>query len=166
MATFDMTSSATGGVNADSIAAHNSSEKIAYSMEAVLDIASITGYSCTNGDIFQLLEIPANSVILSAGCEVLTAFNGTSPTIDVGTNAGDTIIDGGDAATVAYPAKGTNGATLGTFSALVTTADTIDVKLIASSNDVTSGKLRVWAVVADIADKSAAATSAARDALA
>tara|TARA_A100001388_G_scaffold110932_1_gene81497 strand:- start:90 stop:590 length:501 start_codon:yes stop_codon:yes gene_type:complete len=166
MATFDMTSSATGGVNADSIAAHNSSEKIAYSMEAVLDIASITGYSCTNGDIFQLLEIPANSVILSAGCEILTAFNGTSPTIDVGTNAGDTIIDGGDAATVAYPAKGTNGATLGTFSALVTTADTIDVKLIASSNDVTSGKLRVWAVVADIADKSAAATSAARDALA
>ena len=166
MATFDMTSSATGGVNADSIAAHNSSEKIAYSMEAVLDIASITGYSCTNGDIFQLLEIPANSVILSAGCEILTAFNGTSPTIDVGTNAGDTIIDGGDAATVAYPAKGTNGATLGTFSALVTTADTIDVKLIAASNDVTSGKLRVWAVVADIADKSAAATSAARDALA
>ena len=85
MATFDMTSSATGGVNADSIAAHNSSEKIAYSMEAVLDIASITGYSCTNGDIFQLLEIPANSVILSAGCEILTAFNGTSPTIDVAT---------------------------------------------------------------------------------
>ena len=166
MATFDMTSSATGGVNADSIAAHNSSEKIAYSMEAVLDIASITGYSCTNGDIFQLLEIPANSVILSAGCEVLTAFDGTSPTIDVGTNAGDTIIDGGDAATAGYPAKGTNGAVLGTFSALVTTADTIDVKLIASSNDVTSGKLRVWAVVADIADKSAAATSAARDALA
>lgn len=166
MATFDMTSSATGGVNADSIAAHNSSEKIAYSMEAVLDIASITGYSCTNGDIFQLLEIPANSVILSAGCEVLTAFDGTSPTIDVGTNAGDTIIDGGNAASAGYPAKGTNGAVLGTFSALVTTADTIDVKLIASSNDVTSGKLRVWAVVADIADKSAAATSAARDALA
>ena len=123
MATFDMTSSATGGVNADSIAAHNSSEKIAYSMEAVLDIASITGYSCTNGDIFQLLEIPANSVILSAGCEVLTAFDGTSPTIDVGTNAGDTIIDGGDAATAGYPAKGTNGAVLGTFSALVTTAN-------------------------------------------
>ena len=166
MATFDMTSSATGGVNADSIAAHNSSEKIAYSMEAVLDIASITGYSCTNGDIFQLLEIPANSVILSAGCEVLTAFDGTSPTIDVGLNAGDTIIDGGNAASAAYPAKGTNGAVLGTFSALVTTADTIDVKLIAASNDVTSGKLRVWAVVADIADKSAAATSAARDALA
>ena len=166
MATFDMTSSATGGVNADSIAAHNSSEKIAYSMEAVLDIASITGYSCTNGDIFQLLEIPANSVILSAGCEVLTAFDGTSPTIDVGTNAGDTIIDGGNAASAGYPAKGTNGAVLGTFAALVTDADTIDVKLLASSNDCTAGKLRVWAVVADIADKSAAATSAARDVLA
>ena len=167
MATFDMTSSATGGVNADSIAAHNSSEKIAYSMEAVLDIASITGYSCTNGDIFRLLEVPANSVILSAGCEILTAFNGTSPTVDIGLADADTIIDGGDAATVGYPAKGTNGAALGTFSTLITgTADTIDVTLNASSADVTSGKLRVWAVVVDVADKSAAATSAARDALA
>ena len=166
MATFDMTSSATAGVNTSSIAAHNSSEKIAYSMEATLDIASNYRILLPNGDIFQLLEIPANSVILSAGCEILTAFNGTSPTVDIGLAEGDTIIDGGDAATaLGYPAKGTNGAVLGTFSALITgTADTIDVKLNASSNDVTSGKFRVWAVVADIADKSAAATSAARDA--
>ena len=38
--------------------------------------------------------------------------------------------------------------------------------LNASSNDCTAGKLRVWAVVADIADKSAAAASVDRDVLA
>lgn len=166
MATFDMTTSATAGVSTSSIAAHNSSEKVAYSMEAILDISAITGYSCANGDIFQLLEVPANSVILSAGCEILTVFTGTSVTVDVGLAAGDTIIDAGPTNALAYPAKGTNGATLGTYSALVTTADTIDVKLNASSNDCTAGKLRVWAVVVDVADKSASAASAARDALA
>ena len=168
MATFDMTSSATAGVSTSSIAAHNSSEKVAYSMEATLDIAEFIAAGGTVGsaDVFQLLEIPANSVILSAGAEILTVFTGTSVTVDVGTNAGDTIIDGGPTNALAYPAKGTNGATLGTFSALVTAADTIDVKVIAGSSDCTAGKIRVWAVVADIADKSAAATSAARDALA
>ena len=166
MATFDMTTSATAGVSTSYIAAHNSSEKVAYSMEAILDISAITGYSCANGDIFQLLEVPANSVILSAGCEILTVFTGTSVTVDVGLAAGDTIIDAGPTNALAYPAKGTNGATLGTYSALVTTADTIDVKLNASSNDCTAGKLRVWAVVVDVADKSASAASAARDALA
>ena len=162
MATFDMTTSATAGVSTSSIAAHNSSEKVAYSMEATLDIAEFIAAGGTVGsaDVFQLLEIPANSV------EILTVFTGTSVTVDVGTNAGDTIIDGGPTNALAYPAKGTNGATLGTFSALVTAADTIDVKVIAGSSDCTAGKIRVWAVVADIADKSAAATSAARDALA
>ena len=113
-----------------------------------------------------MLEVPANSVILSAGCEILTIFTGTSVTVDVGINAGDTITDGGPTNALAYPAKGTNGATLGTFSALVTAADTIDVKLIAGSSDCTAGKIRVYAVVVDIADKSAARTAAARDILA
>ena len=113
-----------------------------------------------------MLEIPANSVILSAGCEILTVFTGTSVTVDVGLDEGDTIIDAGPTNALAYPAKGTNGAVLGTFSALVTAANTIDVKLNASSNDCTAGKLRVWAVVADIADKSAAAASVDRDVLA
>ena len=168
MATFDMTSSATAGVSTSSIAAHNSSEKVAYSMEATLDIAEFIAAGGTVGsaDVFQLLEIPANSVILSAGAEILTVFTGTSVTVDVGINGGDTIIDGGPTNALAYPAKGTNGAVLGTFSALVTAANTIDVKLNASSNDCTAGKLRVWAVVADISDKSAAAASVDRDVLA
>ena len=168
MATFDMTTSATAGVSTSSIAAHNSSERIAYSMEATLDIAEFiaAGNTVGSADVFQLLEIPANSVILSAGCEILTIFTGTSVTVDVGITGGDTITDGGPTNALAYPAKGTNGATLGTFSALVTDADTLDVKLIAGSSDCTAGKIRVYAVVVDIADKSASAASVARDVLA
>ena len=170
MATFDMTSSATAGVSTSSIASHNSSERVAYSMEATLDIAEFIAAGGTVGaaDVFQLLEVPANSVILAAGAEILTVFTGTSVTVDVGLNGGDTIIDGGPTNALAYPAKGTNGATLGTFAALIdgSDPDTIDVKVIAGSSDCTAGKIRVYAVVVDIADKSAAAASVDRDVLA
>ena len=171
MATFDMTSSATAGVSTSSIAAHNSSEKIAYSMEATLDIAEFIAAGGTVGsaDVFQLLEVPANSVILSAGCEILTVFTGTSVTVDVGINGGDTITDGGATNALAYPAKAGNGATLGTIGttqALVTAADTIDVTVKAGSSDCTAGKIRVYAVVVDVADKSATAASVDRDVLA
>jgi hypothetical protein len=169
MATFDMTTSATAGVNTSSIAAHNSSERIAYSMEATLDIAEFIAAGGTVGsaDVFQLLEVPANSVILSAGCEILTVFTGTSVTVDVGLTGGDTITDGGPTNALAYPAKGTSGAVLGTFAALVAgNADTIDVTVKAGSSDCTAGKIRVYAVVVDIADKSASAASVVRDALA
>ena len=57
---------------------------------------------------------------------------------------------------LAFLAGGTNGQTMlvntgaaNTFTAHVTTTDTIDVKLIASSADVTSGILRVMACCID-----------------
>ena len=98
MATFDMTSSATAGVSSNSIAALPASRDgmNMRMVEAILDIEKITDYSCTNGDIFQLLEIPANTMVLFAGAEVLKAFNGTSPTVDIDFAAGDDIVDGGD----------------------------------------------------------------------
>ena len=160
MATFDMTSKATAGVDSDTIAAATSRHAAMgmYMREARLDIAKMVedGYSCTNGDIFQLLEIPANTLVLFAGAEVETAFNGTSPTVDIDFAAGDDIVDGGDVSSAGFLASGTNGqsmvvntAAADTFTAHVTTTDTIDVKLIASSADVTSGILRLVACCID-----------------
>ena len=156
MATFDMTSKDTAGVSSDSIAV-NQASRAGTSMrmvEAILDISKITNYSCTDGDIFQLLEIPANTLVLFAGAEVETAFNGTSPTVDIDFAAGDDIVDGGDVTSTGFLAGGTNGQTMlvntgaaNTFTAHVTTTDTIDVKLIAGSADVTSGRLRVYACI-------------------
>ena len=156
MATFDMTSSATAGVNSNSIAAMPASRNglNMRMVEAILDIEKITDYSCTNGDIFQLLEIPANTMVLFAGAEVLKAFNGSSPTVDIDFGAGDDIVDGGDVSSTGFLASGTNGSAMTTsgtltFTQHVTTTDTIDVKLIAASADVTEGRLRVIACVAD-----------------
>ena len=158
MATFDMTSKDTAGVSADSIAV-NQASRAGTSMrmvEAILDISKITNYSCTNGDIFQLLEIPAGTFVLFAGAEVLTAFDGTSPTVDIDFAAGDDIIDGGDVSSAGFLAEGSNGqandvvtGAASTFTQHVTTTDTIDVKLIAGSADVTAGKLRVYACIID-----------------
>lgn len=158
MATFDMTSSATAGVNSNSIAVlqANRNGTAMRMVEAILDISKITDYSCTDGDIFQLLEIPAGTFVMFAGAEVLTAFNGTSPTVDIDFAAGDDIIDGGDVSSAGFLAEGTNGqandvvtGAASTFTQHVTTTDTIDVKLIAGSADVSSGKLRVYACVID-----------------
>jgi len=160
MATYDMTSKSTVGVNSDSSATATSRHQAMgmYMREARLDIAKLVaaGYSCADGDIFQLLEIPANTLVLFAGAEVETAFNGTSPTVDIDFAAGDDIVDGGDVTSTGFLAGGTNGQTMlvntgaaNTFTAHVTTTDTIDVKLIAGSADVTSGILRVMACCID-----------------
>ena len=178
MATYDMTSSATVGVDANSIAAATSRYQAMgmYMREARLDIAKMVedGYSCANGDIFQLLEIPANTMVLFAGAEVETAFNGSSPTVDIDFAAGDDIVDGGDVTSTGFLAGGTNGQTMlvntgaaNTFTAHVTTTDTIDVKLIAASADVTSGILRVIACCIDTGPRGGRApTEVDRDLLA
>ena len=175
MATYDMTSKATVGVDSDSIAAATSRHQAMgmYMREARLDIAKMVedGYSCANGDIFQLLEIPANTMVLFAGAEVETAFNGTSPTVDIDFAAGDDIVDGGDVSTTGFLASGTNGQAMvvgtgaaSTFTQHVTTTDTIDVKLIASSADVTSGILRVVACCVDTGPRGRVApTEVSRD---
>lgn len=175
MATFDMTSSATAGVNSNSIAVLPASRDgmNMRMVEAILDISKITDYSCTNGDIFQLLEIPANTFVLFAGAEVLTAFDGSSPTVDIDFAEGDDIIDGGDVSSAGFLAEGSNGqandvvtGAASTFTQFVTTTDTIDVKLIASSADVTTGKLRVYACVIDVNGAQELATEVDRDTLA
>jgi hypothetical protein len=173
MATFDLTSSATAGVNSNSIAALPASRNglNMRMIEGILDIDKLTSYSCTNGDIFQVVEIPANTMVLFAGAEVLKAFNGSSPTVDIDFAEGDDIVDGGDVTSTGFLASGSNGAAMTTsgtitFTQHVTTTDTIDVKLIASSADVTTGRLRVVACVVDTNGSQELATEVTRDALA
>ena len=173
MATFDLTSSATAGVNSNSIAALPASRNglNMRMIEGILDIDKLTNYSCTNGDIFQVVEIPANTMVLFAGAEVLKAFDGSSPTVDIDFAEGDDIVDGGDVTSTGFLASGSNGAAMTTsgtitFTQHVTTTDTIDDKLIASSADVTTGRLRVVACVVDTNGAQELATEVDRDTLA
>ena len=159
-----MTSSDTTGVSSNSIAALPSQTGMGAMrmMQAYLDIDALVaeGYSGANGDIFQLLEIPAGTLVLFAGAEVEKAFT-SSCTLDMDFAAGDDIIDGADITSTGFCAEGSNGqsndVTTGaasTFTQFVSTTDTIDC-LIAGAAPAT-GRLRVYACVIDCNDVGAA----------
>ena len=64
-------------------------------IEAYLDIDALDkGTAFADGDVIQVLEIPANTLVLNAGAEVMSAFTSTDCTFDLGITAGDDIIDG------------------------------------------------------------------------
>jgi len=160
MATYDMTLGATlGGETANTTADLPDVRRHAYMVEALLDISEIPNYTQADGDVFQLLEVPAGTLILEAGVEVLTAFDGTAPTVDVDLAAGADIIDGGDVSSTGY----IDGAGL---AGVVTADDTIDVKLIDTNEDNTEGKLRVFAVVCHVDGVAETADEVVRDQLA
>tara|TARA_R100000426_G_scaffold43779_1_gene33347 strand:+ start:142 stop:666 length:525 start_codon:yes stop_codon:yes gene_type:complete len=174
MATYDMTDADTVGVGADSIAVlpPKSDSHVAYTIQATLDIDDMVakGYSGADGDIFQLLEVPAGVLVINAGAEVMKAFN-SSVTADIDFAAGDDIVDGADVTSTGFCAAGTNGQTnvIGTGSAstytqFMASTDTIDVKLAGAAP--TTGRLRVYATVVDCNEQGAEPAAAARDALA
>ena len=176
MATYDMTSSDTTGVSSNSIAALPSQTGMPAMrmIQAYLDIDALVadGYSGADGDIFQLIEIPAGTLVLFAGAEVEKAFTG-SCTLDMDFAAGDDIIDGADITSTGYCAEGSNGqsndVTTGAaslFTQFQSSTDTIDC-LIAGAAPAT-GRLRAYACVIDCNDVGASgkADTVDRDALA
>ena len=175
MATFDMTLASTAGVGADVLAVPTVIGNTVRTMEAILDIdAMITaGATIANGDIFQLLEVPAESIVIAAGAEIMKSFT-ASCTCNIDFGGGDDIIDGAalDAAAGTYLAKGTNGeanvvntGAASTFAAAalacVGAADTIDVTIAGAAP--ATGRLRVYAVVADVSAAMTEAAVAQRD---
>ena len=176
MATYDMTSSSTTGVSSNSIAVLPSETGMGAMrmVQAYLDIDALVaaGYSGADGDIFQLLEIPAGCLVLFAGAEVEKAFTG-SCTLDMDFAAGDDIIDCADITSTGFCAEGSNGqsndVTTGaasTFTQFVSSTDTIDCKIAGAAP--ATGRLRAYACIIDCNDLGAAgkATDVDRDQLA
>ena len=178
MATYDLTAKSTTGVSADSNTNFPASVNPgAYVLEKELDIAKLvadgTFSNVTSGDVFQVLEIPANTIVITAGANVTTAFTGGSAAADIDFAGGDDIVDGGDLTSTGYLAAGTNGqanivntGAANTFTALISTADTIDVTISATDTNCVSGVLRVYAVLADISSQQTGRTEVDRDLLA
>lgn len=159
MATYDLTSSSTTGVEANSIAAMPSAKNtnVMRNIEAYLDIDALVaaGGSYSAGDVFQVLEIPANTLVLNAGAEVMSAFT-SSCTLDLDFDGGDDIIDGADITSTGFCAAGTNGQTntivgsaASTYTQFITTTDTIDATIAGAAP--ATGRLRVYATVIDLA---------------
>ena len=159
MATFDLTSKDTTGVSSDSIVAMPSAKNthVMRNIEAYLDIDALVaaGGSFSDGDVFQVLEIPANTLVINSGAEVMKAFTG-SCTLDMDFAGGDDIIDGADITSTGFCAAGSNGQTntivgsaASTYTQFVTTTDTIDAKIAGAAP--ATGRLRMYATVIDLA---------------
>lgn len=115
-------------------------------IEVVLDFSSST---LTTSDSAEVFEMKANTLVLMAGVEVLTVASTGSPTLDLGDDADDDLY--------ASAVQGHTSVASGTTSVgkFYTAADTID--LIANSATF-DGKVRVFAVIAEMGTAETAAT--------
>ena len=176
MATFDLTAKSTTGVGANSIATlpANVGTHMVRTIQEYLDIDALVaaGNSFSDGDVFQMLEIPAGTLVLNAGAEVMAAFT-SSCTLDMDFGGGDDIIDGADITSAGFCAAGSNGQTntvvgnaASTYTQFIGTADTIDCTIAGAA--AATGRLRVYATVIDCNDHGAVdkATEVDRDLLA
>ena len=160
MATFDLTAKSTTGVGANSIASLPSHQgtHMPQTIQQYLDIDALiaAGNTIANGDVFQMLEIPAGCLVLNAGAEVMKAFT-SSCTLDMDFGGGDDIIDGADITSTGFCAAGSNGQTnvvgtgsASTYTQFIGTADTIDCTIAGAA--AATGRLRVYATVIDCND--------------
>ena len=136
MATYDRTGK--GGTTG-----HPANGRTPYLVENTIDISAINSNSGTaNGDVINALDIPAETLIMEAGIEVITALS-SSATMDLGITGGD--VD-------RYVDGDTNATGFSTLTAtartIVASADTLDI--LTAGADSSAGKVRVWAVLCDV----------------
>jgi len=136
MATYNRTGA--GGTTG-----HPSNGRTPYLVENTIDVSAINSSSGTaNGDVVNALDIPAETLIMEAGIEVITALS-SSATMDLGITGGDVdrYVDG--------DTNATGYATLtATARVVVASADTLDI--LTGGADSSAGKVRVWAVLCDV----------------
>ena len=136
MATYNRTGA--GGTTG-----HPANGRTPYLVENTIDVSAVNSSSGTsNGDILQALDIPAETLIMEAGIEVITALS-SSATMDLGITGGD--VD-------RYVDGDTNATGYATLTArarvVVASADTLDI--LTAGADSSAGKVRVWAVLCDV----------------
>ena len=136
MATLTQTGAGTGQGHASS----GGVPKV-YAQSTVIDGTST---ALTSGDVYQAINVPANSVVLSAGIDVITAGTGTG-TLALGDGTVTYV-----AAATQSAGQMTSGDALAELAVTYAAADTLDVTV--GTADVNS-KVRVWAVLVDINGK-------------
>ena len=132
MATLTQTGAGTGQGHVSS----NTIPKV-YVQSTVIDGTST---ALTNGDVYQAINIPANSIVMSAGIDVITAGTGTG-TLALGDGSVTYV-----AAATQSAGQMTSGDAVAELAVTYAAADTLDVTV--GTADVNS-KVRVWALLAD-----------------
>lgn len=128
---------------------------VPYFVDATIDFAAAAtakGSALAAADVIECISVPANTLILNAGFEVITAAGGESAdnAWDLGVTGvdADVFVDGFDGDAAAAGAYAQNAAAF--QPVVIATADTIDLLIQAATTAPTSGVLRVWAVLMDI----------------
>ena len=136
MATYNVTG--VGGTTG-----HPSNGRTPYLVENTIDVSAINGDSgAAQNDVLQAMDIPAETVIMEAGIEVITACS-SSVTLDLGITGGDVdIYTDGDTNATGYSAL------TATARHVAAAADTLDVLVLSAASS--AGKIRVWAIMCDV----------------
>ena len=136
MATYNVTG--VGGTTG-----HPSNGRTPYLVENTIDVSAVNSDSgAAQNDVLQAMDIPAETVIMEAGIEVITACS-SSVTLDLGITGGDVDI---------YTDGDTNATGYSTLTAtarhVAASADTLDVLVLSAAS--AAGKIRVWAIMCDV----------------
>jgi len=140
MATVDKT----GTTSATSVPSRkNPGVRTPYLVENTIDISKINSSAGTaDGDVLQVLDVPAETLVLHAGIEVITALS-SSVTMDFGITGGDVdVFVDGDANATGYSVL------TATARPIIASADTIDLLVAGAASSV--GKVRVFALMCDV----------------
>ena len=148
MATYDVTGPGSG----TRPGRYNPGVRTPYMVENTIDVSQInSGSGSAQNDVLQCIDVPAETLIMAAGVEVLTACS-SSVVIDIGTTGSSAGFLDPDAFVDAYDATGATYAPRDVADAapmLITkTADTIDALMAGAAS--TAGKIRVLAGLCDI----------------
>jgi hypothetical protein len=152
MATITTLSNAIGAATNPSRSLRNQP----YMVENTINWASAVtakGSALAAADVIEALQIPAQSIVLAAGFEVLTAATG-SCTVSLG-------VTGVTAAAYVSAFAVTSSATAGTYATPATagypivsqSADTLDLLLVTETTTLSAGSIRVFAVLIDASDR-------------
>ena len=107
----------------------------------------------TGGDIIQLIDVPADTMIVAGVLEVLEARGNSSVTMDIGFTGGDVdcFIDGSTLAAGFTPFLEAATGASGSNARVLTSADTIDALIIdGGSSGESAARFRIHVVLADI----------------
>jgi hypothetical protein len=127
---------------------------VPYVAECIIDFAEALvakGSALAADDIIETIYMPAGTVILNAGLQCMVADDATTLTLHLGITGGDIdeYVVSFDHAAAAAGAYAPQLATDPTWN-LITTADTLDIELATLTGTLTSGKVRVWALLVDV----------------
>ena len=149
MATYDLTGP--GGTNRPG--RYNPGVRTPYLVENTIDVSAVNSDAgVADADVLKAIDVPAETVVMGAGLEILTACS-SSVTLDLGitgSTAGnhdpDMWVDGIDATATGHQVPDAVDAA---GFLICKVADTIDILVDSAAS--TAGKVRVWAILCDIA---------------